>query len=181
MVAKSGFHSVYILFDIDGIPRWVGCSANMTRRLKEHARERKWTHACVLIHSDIAHQIALDYEAALISAIGRMPTGPLYNRAAKHNANGVIRSIEQRLAIAQRMRGNVMSQETRDKLSAKLKGRLLTAETRAKMSVSRAGRKLSDAHKAATSAGRKGIKFSVEHRQNLAEAQRRRQARERNK
>lgn len=181
MPARSGFHTVYVLFDIDGVPRWIGCTKQIERRIREHTRERAWLYAHTLIHTNIAYKIALDYEATLIEAIGRAPKGPLYNRAAKHNAQGVIRPIEHRLAIAARMQGNLMSQETRNKLSVALKGRTLSVETRAKMSASRTGRTLSDAHKAATSAGRKGIVFSAEHRRKLSEAQQRRYNKEKKK
>lgn len=85
---------MYVLFDSDGIPRYIGKGKgerfkvherdkNSSNRMKNHFIKRTLEALGEIpklkIHENLYEDVALEYEIVLIKAIGRQPKGPLVN------------------------------------------------------------------------------------------------------
>ena len=94
MSDKTNVFYVYALFDLQGIPRYIGKGKNerwldhertsSNNQLKNEFIEQTWfilkEVPKIKIREQLFEKEALDIEIALIKAIGRFPNGFLYNQ-----------------------------------------------------------------------------------------------------
>lgn len=159
---------VYILFDKQAIPRYVGKGKN--RRATNHLRRSHNADVrrlvknsggdlpIVIVRDSITETEAFETEAALIAAIGRGMDGPLLNLTdGGDGVSGYKWTPEQIAAVRAARKGFILSPEARAKISAALSGVPKSPE-----------------HRAAAAAARKGIgigqKFSQAHREAIGRA-----------
>lgn len=152
---------VYILFDQQAIPRYVGKGKN--RRSANHlwrshnADVRRLVRMAggelpiVIVRDSITESEAFETEIALIAAIGRGMDGPLLNLTdGGDGVSGYRWTPEQIAAVSAARRGFVLSSEARAKIRAALAGVPKSPEHRAAAAAARkgvgTGRKLSKAH-----------------------------------
>lgn len=131
---------VYILFDPNGFPFYVGMTAYLRRRAyrwKNEYRTKYYAH--VIVAEDLSKITALALEAHFITLIGCQPKGPLVNKASKGGHSGYIQSAETRRRISIAQAGRILSPETRAKMS--LAKRNPSDETRQRISIAARNRK----------------------------------------
>lgn len=194
---------VYALFrDITGIPFYIGKGRG--NRWHCHEREAR-KGACgrkyaiirdmltrsiriikVKLHEGLTHEIAHEYETALIAAIGRHPLGPLTNLTdggdggacgarlspetiAKRSATqrGAKRSAEARANISAACIGRRHSPETIAKIKSLKAGTRPTPEAIAKRASLNRGSKMSPEASEKSAAKRRGQKRTPQQRQNM--------------
>lgn len=179
---------VYALFREDGSPFYVGkghgnrCDHHVrdSRRGRSHkdriiqgVAARGSEIPIVKIADGLAESVALQYEIALIAAIGRTPDGPLVNLTdGGEGVAGLVHTAEHRAKNSAAQRGRKMSPESVAKTRAAKLGKPLSPQHREKISRSRTGQKPSSDTRSRQSAAHRGKKFSPEHRAALGEAAR---------
>ncbi len=126
-------HCVYLLFDFQAVPRWIGVSRNLERRLEAHRTQHSWLAAHVVLSEGLTHAEALAIEARLIAVLGRQTRGGwLLNKATNNSAvAGEPKSSLHRLRIAAANKGKPKSPEARAAMSAAAKRRASSPEWRA--------------------------------------------------
>jgi|SRR5271166_1000765 len=187
----QGFY-VYILYDWQGIPRYVGSGGgarwNTSRYhgdgnsakiafLKE-TREKIGKIPSKIIKDGLTQKEAFQLEIEVIKKIGKYPSGPLTNIADGGPGNsGAVKSAEWRAKISATLTGHIQSEETRAKKAAAARGKKHTDETKAKQSAAHKGKKFSPEHLAnlraavARRPSQKGIQLSDEARANQSAGQ----------
>jgi hypothetical protein len=143
-MATPGFY-VYVLFRENGLPFYIGKGSNgrWLRHEKDARGSAKGRRFSIIrrmlargveapkikLHEDLTADMALQYEIALIAAIGRHPHGPLVNLT--DGGDGCLNpSLETRARFAANAR-------------ARFAGRKRSPESIAKMAVTNTGRKRS--------------------------------------
>ena len=139
---------VYILFDLCGIPCYVGKGKDSrwldheregekhaNRRLRKLVLEARAAGRALpkikLIES-VPEKTAFAYEIAFIAAIGRGAKGPLFNQTdGGEGATGCEYSAEARAAISTAQKRRFERSEEREKVSLCNKGKPLSVEARA--------------------------------------------------
>lgn len=166
---------VYLLFDIECVPKYVGFS-RYKHRLGRHEKDQGGPRLKIM--EGLCLEEAERFEANLIAAIGRQEDGgPLLNKAT-HAHSGWKHTEEGKARISAKHKGRVFTEEHKARISASRLGKKLSPEHRAKIGAGlkgkMKGKPLTETHKANLSASRKGEKrgpFSEEHRRKLSERQ----------
>lgn len=121
----------------------------------------------IKLHERLTAAVALEYEVALIAAIGRHPHGPLTNLSdGGEGPAGYTPSPEHRANLSAALQGRKYSVETLEKMSAAKRGAKLTPESIAKRSAAIRGRKYAPervAKMAAAQRGKRRGKLTPEH------------------
>lgn len=121
----------------------------------------------IKLHVGLTNLVAIEYEIALIKAIGRYPSGPLANLTdGGEGALGYIHLPETLVRMAAAAKNK--SPETRAKISAGNRGKVRSAEMRAHASAVKSGKKRSLEHVGKSAAGHRGIKATAEHRAKIS-------------
>lgn len=164
---------VYVVFRLDGRPCYVGKGKGARwQQYGRHQRNNKHLLAInaaaraagkelpvVKIRSDLSESEALAVEAALISAIGRNPAGPLVNLTdGGEGISGFRFSAESKEKIAAAQRGKTRSPALREQVSAKLKGRPKPPSFGMQIAAIQTGRKFTDERRANISKALRGTK-----------------------
>jgi len=168
---------VYILFDLCGIPRYVG-KGHGKRWRKARRKDNPRVTALikrngligVIARSSLSEAEAFETEKAFIAAIGRenKQTGPLYNFTdGGEGTSGKIVTAKVRKAVSRANKGRRHSDEARARMRLAQKGRKHSEETKAKIAAAQRGRKASAESRAKQSLARKGRKMTPEWRAKL--------------
>jgi hypothetical protein len=181
---------VYILFRETCKPFYVGKgkgnrwlihlreAKNATRRshcvnIIQNMLNRGFDVPMVKLHQNLTNRQALDYEIALIAAIGRtINGGPLVNKTDGGDGHSNP-SPEARAKISAAHRGRKIPREVVERHAAMMRGRKASLETRAKMSAIRLGRGFSPERNKKVSMAKLGKKFTPEARANMSAAKKR--------
>lgn len=158
----------------------------MLKGLFKKAKELGLDVPIIKIRENLSNEEALATEVALIAAIGRKPSGPLFNMTdGGDGVAGHIASEEHRRKISEAQKNRKpASEETRAKISRSRMGMRPSEETRKKLSVARMGNRNAagqdrswfrhtDASKAKLSASRQGIPGSFTGKKHTAETRKR--------
>jgi LEM3-like protein/NUMOD3 motif-containing protein len=126
----------------------------------------------VKIHENLSEPDAHGYEAALIAALGRRPSGPLVNLTdGGDGVSGLIITREAREKMSAAKRGKKLTPESISKRSEALRGRAMPPEIREKISAAQRGKprnKLTPDSIAKRSAAIRGQIRSVETRSRIS-------------
>lgn len=158
---------VYLKFDFNGIPRWVGKGKGKRAYEHEGFREKHWNHwmrklvveayergqllPTVFLAENITEDNAFELERLWIKVIGRGKHGPLYNWT--DGGEGVAGLVHSRKTI-NNMKGRIFSDESKARLKLSLASMSSEAKTARseKQRKAKLGKKLSKSHKRKISA-----------------------------
>lgn len=162
-----GIYCVYLLFDIEGQPFYVGCTKDIKRRKSEWYTLPIKYKAHVVIGEMLSKTTALALEALFISWLKCKRDGGCLLNKATFERKGSIRSEETRANMslaAKTRRQPIVSTLTKQKMRIAQTGRKHSEATKLKMSSNWKPRdyRPSEATKAKTSASMKGRKASKE-------------------
>jgi hypothetical protein len=184
---KNDYYTYAFLRD-DGTPYYIGKGRGERafRKRKGRVQPPSVKSRILILKKDLTEEEAFKHEIYLIAVLGRkdIGTGILWNFTdGGEGGAGKRLSAETRQKISEAQKGKKLSEETKQRIKEAKKK--VSPETREKMRQAKLGtkhtpetlQKLSDAKRGNKNPNKKGL--SEQHRQNIAEGQRRRWARER--